>query len=47
MLWCVQRAGQDDALHALALYNSVESLRARAVPYLREGLKRAESVVVV
>ena len=40
-------AGQDDALHAAAFYDSAESLRTRAVPYLREGLKRAESVVVV
>ena len=42
-----ESAGQDDVLHAVALYDSAESLRARAVPYLREGLKRAESVVAV
>jgi anti-sigma regulatory factor (Ser/Thr protein kinase) len=37
----------DKALHAVALYDSAESLCARAVPYLRKGLERAESVVAV
>lgn len=37
----------DDAPHAVALYDSDESLRARVVPYLREGLDRGETVVAV
>jgi len=38
---------EDDAPHAVALYDSEESLRARVVPYLREGLDRGETVVAV
>jgi len=41
-------AGEDDdALHALLLYDSEESLRAHAVPYVREGLNRDEAVMAV
>ena len=40
-------AGPDEGLHAMALYDSAEGLCARAVPYLREGLERGESVVAV
>ena len=39
--------GLDEALHAAALCDSGQSLCARAVPYLRTGLERAESVVAV
>jgi anti-sigma regulatory factor (Ser/Thr protein kinase) len=39
--------GDDEALHSLLLYDSEDSLRAGAVPYLREGLDRGESVVVM
>ena len=38
---------EDDAPHAVALYDSEESLGARVVPYLREGLDRGETVVAV
>jgi MEDS: MEthanogen/methylotroph, DcmR Sensory domain len=38
---------EDGAPHAVALYDSEESLRARVVPYLREGLDRGETVVAV
>ena len=38
---------EDDAPHAVALYDSEENLRARVVPYLREGLDRGETVVAV
>jgi anti-sigma regulatory factor (Ser/Thr protein kinase) len=41
----VDREG--DALHALLRYDSPESLCARAVPYVREGLDRGEAVMVV
>jgi anti-sigma regulatory factor (Ser/Thr protein kinase) len=40
-------AGLDEGLHAVALYDSAEGLCARAVPYLRKGLERAEAVVAV
>jgi len=36
-----------DALHALLRYDSQESLCARAVPYVREGLARGEAVIAV
>src|SRR5215217_2580735 len=36
-----------DALHALLRYDSQESLCARAVPYVREGLDRGEAVIAV
>ena len=36
-----------DALHALLRYDSPESLCARAVPYVREGLARGEAVIAV
>jgi anti-sigma regulatory factor (Ser/Thr protein kinase) len=39
--------GGGDDLHALLLYDSEENLRAGAVPYVREGLDRGESVVAV
>jgi anti-sigma regulatory factor (Ser/Thr protein kinase) len=39
--------GPDQPGHTLALYDSDESLRVRALPYLRAGLDRGESVVVV
>jgi hypothetical protein len=38
---------EDGAPHAVALYDSEESLRARVVPYVREGLDRGETVVAV
>jgi anti-sigma regulatory factor (Ser/Thr protein kinase) len=38
---------EDDAPHAVALYHSEESLRARVVPYLRQGLDGDETVVAV
>jgi anti-sigma regulatory factor (Ser/Thr protein kinase) len=46
---CAGRAagGDDEALHALLLYESEESLCAHAVPYLREGLDRGEAVMAV
>jgi hypothetical protein len=37
----------DEALHALLRYDSPESLCARAVPYVREGLARGEAVIAV
>src|SRR5919112_1959697 len=40
-------AGEDDALHALLLYDSEECLAAHAVPYIREGLNRDEAVMAV
>jgi anti-sigma regulatory factor (Ser/Thr protein kinase) len=40
-----ERAGE--ALHALLRYDSPESLCARAVPYVREGLARGEAVMAV
>jgi anti-sigma regulatory factor (Ser/Thr protein kinase) len=45
-------AGRDrdrdgDALHALLRYDSPESLCARALPYVREGLDRGEAVMAV
>src|SRR5215218_8091247 len=36
-----------EALHALLRYDSPESLCARAVPYVREGLSRGEAVIAV
>ena len=36
-----------EALHALLRYDSPESLCARAVPYVREGLARGEAVMAV
>jgi anti-sigma regulatory factor (Ser/Thr protein kinase) len=48
MTWAGQTAGGDgEALHALLLYDSAESLRACAVPYVREGLDRGEAVMAV
>ena len=41
----VDRDGE--ALHALLRYDSPESLCARAVPYVREGLDRGEAVIAV
>src|SRR5215203_4672017 len=41
----VERDGE--ALHALLRYDSPESLCARAVPYVREGLARGEAVIAV
>src|SRR3954449_9922800 len=41
------RARDGDALHALLRYDSPESLCARAVPYVREGLDRGEAVMAV
>jgi anti-sigma regulatory factor (Ser/Thr protein kinase) len=41
----VERDGE--ALHALLRYDSPESLCARAVPYVREGLARGEAVMAV
>ena len=41
----VDRDGE--ALHALLRYDSPESLCARAVPYVREGLARGEAVIAV
>jgi hypothetical protein len=41
----VERDG--DARHALLCYDSPESLCARAVPYVREGLARGEAVTAV
>jgi anti-sigma regulatory factor (Ser/Thr protein kinase) len=41
------RERNDEARHALLRYDSPESLSARAVPYVREGLARGEAVVVV
>ena len=38
---------EDGAPHAVALYDSEESLRARVVPYVREGLDRGETIVAV
>jgi MEDS: MEthanogen/methylotroph, DcmR Sensory domain len=35
------------ARHALLCYDSQERLRARAVPYVREGLARGEAVTAV
>jgi hypothetical protein len=34
-------------VHALLRYDSPESLCARAVPYVREGLARGEAVIAV
>jgi anti-sigma regulatory factor (Ser/Thr protein kinase) len=49
MTWAGRAAGGDggEALHALVLYDSEESLCARAVPYLRGGLDRGEAVLAV
>ena len=41
----VERDGE--ARHALLRYDSAESLCARAVPYVREGLARGEAVLAV
>ena len=49
MTWAGRAAGGDggEALHALVLYDSEQSLCARAVPYLRGGLDRGEAVTAV
>jgi anti-sigma regulatory factor (Ser/Thr protein kinase) len=48
MTWAGRAAGGDgEALHALLLYDCEESLGARAVPYIREGLDRGEAVMAV
>jgi anti-sigma regulatory factor (Ser/Thr protein kinase) len=39
--------GDGEALHALLLYDCEESLGARAVPYVREGLDCGETVMAV
>jgi anti-sigma regulatory factor (Ser/Thr protein kinase) len=41
------RERDGEALHALLRYDSPESLCARAVPYVREGLDRGEAVMAV
>jgi hypothetical protein len=41
------RERDGEALHALLRYDSPESLCARAVPYVREGLSRGEAVIAV
>ena len=41
------RERDGEALHALLRYDSPESLCARAVPYVREGLDRGEAVIAV
>ena len=47
-MMCHEAAGGDgEALHSLLLYDSEESLRGRAVPFLRAGLDRGETVIAV
>ncbi len=47
-MMCHETAGGDgEALHSLLLYDSEESLTGRAVPFLRAGLDRGETVIAV
>jgi len=49
MTWPGRAAGGDggEAPHALVLYDSEQSLCARAVPHLRAGVDRGEAVLAV